>query len=180
MKRALSWIGNIIFVAVVLCLCYYVIMASRNQAPSVFGYRILRVLSDSMGPVFTSGECIIVKETPKEEIQVGDIITFVSSDPYLERNYNTHRVFDIVKDENTGETVYFTKGDRNSQIDDYAVYYEDIVGKYVYKLPYSRVYSAFLEKLSDGNYYFAFVIVPILICFISSVLQLVKEVRRKR
>lgn len=180
MKRALSVIGNIIFVAVILYLCYYVIMASQNQAPSVFGYRLLRVMSNSMDPVFGSGECIIVKKAGQEEIQVGDIITFVSADPLLQGSFNTHRVIDIVKDHTTGRTVYFTKGDNNRLMDDYTVYYEDIVGKYISKLPYGKSFSTFLRKLSDSNYYFVIVILPILLCLISGIHQLVRDIKGRR
>ncbi len=67
MKRVLSFAGNIIFVAVVLYLCYFIIQAAQNQSPDVFGYRMLRVMSDSMEPVFGSGDCIIVKELPFDD-----------------------------------------------------------------------------------------------------------------
>ena len=179
MKKVLSLAGNLIFVAVVLYLCYFIIQAAQNQSPDVFGYRMLRVMTDSMEPVFGSGDCIIVKEAPKEEIRVGDIITFFSSDPSLQGEFNTHRIIDIVIDRETGETVYYTKGDNNSWEDDYTACYEDIVGKYIQKLPFGKKFSSFLEKLSDRNYYFIIVIIPILLCFLSCVIQLVRDVKRK-
>ena len=46
-----------------------------------------------------------------EELKEGDIITFISADPALEGAYNTHRIYDIVKDYTTGKTIYFTKGE---------------------------------------------------------------------
>ena len=49
------------------------------------------------------------------------------------------------------------------------------MGKYVYTLPFGEQISSFLEKLSDRNYYFAVVIIPVLLCFISSIRQLVKD-----
>lgn len=180
MRRVISIIGNIIFVAVVLYLCYFIVLAAQNQAPSVFGYRMLRVMSDSMEPAFGKGECIIVKSVEQEEIEVGDIITFVSPDPSLNGSFNTHRVIDIAPDRTTGQLVYFTKGDNNTWEDNYTIYYEDIVGKYIDKLPYGRRFSAFLEKMSDRDYYFAVVIIPIILCFLSCILQLVREVRRKK
>lgn len=179
MKRALSLIGNIIFVVVVLYLCYFIIQAAQNQAPSVFGYRMLRVMSDSMEPVFGSGDCIIIRKAEQEEIQVGDIITFVSKDPSLYNSFNTHRIIDIAQDYTTGEMIYYTKGDNNNWDDDYTTSYEDIVGKYIKKLAYGKKFSAFLEKLSDRNYYFVIVIIPIILCFLSCILQLVKDLRRK-
>lgn len=180
MRRTLSIIGNIIFVAVVLYLCYFIILAAQNQSPSVFGYRMLRVMSDSMEPVFGPGECIIVKRAEQEEIEIGDIVTFVSPDPSLQGAFNTHRIIDIAPDRTTGQLIYYTKGDNNTWDDDYTICYEDIVGKYIDKLPYGTIVSKFLEKLSEREYYFAIVMIPIILCFLSCILQLVKEVRRRR
>lgn len=179
MKRALSFIGNMIFIAVVLYLCYFITQAVQDRSPSVFGYRMLRVMTDSMNPVFSSGDCIIVKETPEEELAVGDIVTFVSSDPSLQGNLNTHRIVDIARDYTNGEVVYYTKGDNNSWVDDYTTPYEEIVGKYIKTLPFGRKFSELLAKLSNRDYYFAIVIVPILICFISCILQLMRDIRKR-
>lgn len=178
-KRVLSWTGNLIFVAVVLYLCYFITQAVQDQAPSVFGYRMLRVLSDSMEPEFGSGDCILVKEAEPEELAVGDIITFHSADPTLEGNLNTHRIVDIVKDYTNDELVFYTKGDNNSWNDDYPTCYEDVVGKYVKTLAFGKTLSAFLEKLSNRSYYFAIVIIPILLCFLSTVLQLVRSIIKR-
>lgn len=179
MKRALSFIGNMMFIAAVLYLCYFITQAVQDRSPSVFGYRMLRVMTDSMKPVFSSGDCIIVKETPKEELAVGDIVTFVSSDPSLQGNLNTHRIVDIARDYTNGEMVYYTKGDNNSWVDDYTTPYEEIVGKYIKTLPFGKKFSELLAKLSDRDYYFAIVIVPILICFISCILQLMRDIRKR-
>lgn len=180
MKRVLSIAGNIIFTAVVLYLCYFIIQAVRNQSPAVFGYRMLRVVTDSMEPVFTGGDCILVKETGQEELAVGDIITFVSRDPSLQRGFNTHRIIDIAEDYTVGNVVYYTKGDNNRWEDEYEVLYEDIVGRYVTTLPFGKQISSFLEKLSDRNYYFAVVIIPVLLCFISSIRQLAEDIKERK
>lgn len=178
MRKILSKIGNFIFIAVILYLCYFILSAAYHRAPSFFGYRMLRVITDSMEPVFSGGDCIIIKDMGKEEAAVGDIITFVSEDPSLEGAYNTHRVYDIAADYITGETVYFTKGDGNAWADAYTVSRDSIIGKYVGKLPYGNVLSHFLDKLEEENFYFIIIILPIVICLTSCVVQLVREARR--
>lgn len=179
MKKTLSFLGNMIFVAVILYLCYFIIEAVQDKSPSVFGYRMLRVMTDSMMPAFEKGDCIIIQETDAKELAVGDIITFISSDPILDGGLNTHRIIDIAEDYITGTAVYYTKGDNNSWEDEYVVTYEDIVGKYIKTMPFGRKVSAFLGKLSNRSYYFAVVIVPILFCFVSCVIQLVRDIRKK-
>lgn len=179
MKKILSRIGNFIFIAVTLYLCYFILSAAYyNKSPGFFGYRMLRVITDSMEPVFTGGDCIIIKDTGEEELREGDIITFVSGDPSLNGAYNTHRIYDIARDYTTGETVYFTKGDGNAWTDEYTVSKDDIVGKYVGKLPYGERISGFLDRLAEKDFYFVVIILPIVICLTSCVVQLVREVWR--
>ena len=178
MKKLLARTGNLIFIAVTLYLCYFIVSAAYNRTPAFFGYRMLRVITDSMEPVFAGGDCIIIKSIGEGELAVGDIITFISGDPSLEGAYNTHRIYDIAEDYTTGETVYFTKGDGNTWTDEYTVSKNDIVGKYVGKLPYGKALSRFLDKLAEKDFYFIAIILPIVICLTSCVVQLVKEVRR--
>lgn len=178
MKKLLAGTGNLIFIAVTLYLCYFIVSAAYNRTPSFFGYRMLRVVTDSMEPVFAGGDCIIIKDAGEEELAIGDIVTFVSGDPSLEGAYNTHRIYDIARDYTTGEAVYYTKGDSNTWTDEYTVSREDIVGKYVGKLPYGEALSRFLDKLAEENFYFAAIILPIVLCLTSCVVQLVKEIRR--
>lgn len=177
MKKNLSRAGNLIFIVVIIYLCYFIVSAAYYKTPGVFGYRMLRVITDSMEPVFVGGDCIIIREMGEEEPKEGDIITFVSADPSLEGAYNTHRIYDIARDYTTGETVYFTKGDGNTWADEYTVSKDDIVGKYVGKVPYGNVLSGFLDKLAEENFYFIIIILPIVICLTSCVIQLVREIR---
>lgn len=178
MKKLLARTGNFIFIAVTLYLCYFIVSAAYNRTPAFFGYRMLRVVTDSMEPVFAGGDCIIIKEAAEEELAAGDIITFVSGDPSLEGAYNTHRIYDIARDYTTGETVYYTKGDGNTWTDEYTVSRADIVGKYVGKLPYGKTLSCFLDRLSEKKFYFVVIILPIVLCLTSCVVQLVREVGR--
>ena len=89
MKKLLAGAGNLIFIMVTLYLCYFIVSAAYNRTPAFFGYRVLRVITDSMEPVFASGDCIIIKGIGEDELAVGDIITFISGDPSLNGAYNT-------------------------------------------------------------------------------------------
>lgn len=52
MKKLLAGAGNLIFIMVTLYLCYFIVSAAYNRTPAFFGYRVLRVITDSMEPVF--------------------------------------------------------------------------------------------------------------------------------
>lgn len=179
MRKFFTVAGNCIFVIVIIYLCYFVMASAYHKTPSLLGYRLLRVISDSMEPVFGEGDCIIIKSLEEDTAAVGEIITFISEDPMLGGAYNTHRIYDMARDSTTGDTIYYTKGDNNSWQDEYVVTKDRIIGRYIGKLPYGKGISAFLDKLSERNFYFLIVIVPIVLCLTSCIIQLLRELRRK-
>mgnify|MGYP000441968385 FL=1 len=91
-------------------------------------YKLILVTSDSMAPVFRSGDLIMIVKVDPEQIKVGDIVTFQTKD----RRLLTHRVVEIKED---GE--YVTKGDANEEAD----YWSDgwklkqVNAKYVARFP---------------------------------------------
>lgn len=96
-----------------------------DKIPSVFGYKVLQVMSGSMDDVFSVGDVILIKETKQEDIKKGDIITF------KKENIITHRIVEMNK---TNDTMYYTtKGDNNNVNDAEKVKYEEIEGKYITK-----------------------------------------------
>lgn len=172
MKKVLTHLRDILFVLLVLMMCIMIIAVSKGYHPSVGGYRLLRVLTHSMRPAIEENALIIIKEVPQEEIQTGDIITFVSDDPDLMGFYNTHRVYSIEVNEETGEKRYITKGDENTAIDLYPVKYEQIAGKLYKKIPYGHVVGQAIATLADQRMYFLLIILPLMLCFLSYVWQI--------
>lgn len=172
MKKIFAVLGEIVFVAVVVTLCLLIIVISKGYHPSLFGYQILRVLTQSMVPTLEENSLILIKEVPPEEIEVGDIITFVSEDPDLLGFYNTHRVNRIEIDPETGEEYYITKGDLNTMEDLYPVHYKDVAGELVYIIPYGTVIGKAIVAMADSRVYFCVVMLPLLLCFISCLWQI--------
>ena len=164
-------IKDVIFVAVIMITCFCIFCLVKGNAPAIFGYRILHVVSGSMEPAIESGSYIIIKEVETTEIKVGDIITFVSEEPAIMGMYNTHRVYDICKDTYTGETLYVTKGDAYEEPDAYAVTEKQIVGRLTKILPYGQVINKVMTTLSNNYVYFGVVIVPLVICLVSYLVQ---------
>ncbi|MBQ4521468.1 MAG: signal peptidase I [Lachnospiraceae bacterium] len=174
MKKALQWIGNIVFVLLLVALCYIIYSVNKYQTVSIFGHHLLRVLSTSMEPEIVHNECIVVEEVPANEIKVGDIITFVSEEPEIYGYFNTHRVYDMYKNSQTGEMMFITKGDAYSTPDDLPVPYENVLGKYTDKLPGGLTLGNIIHKLSDSKIYFIVIILPLLFCLLSYLYQLIR------
>ena len=100
----------------------------KDDVPSILGYKILQVMSGSMSGEFETEDTIIIRQIKNEsEIKIGDIITFKVD----ENTLVTHRVVEIVKNEN--DTEYVTKGDANNSVDTQKVKFKDIEGKYLFK-----------------------------------------------
>ena len=55
-------IKDVIFVAVIMITCFCIFCLVKGNAPAIFGYRILHVVSGSMEPAIESGSYIIIKE----------------------------------------------------------------------------------------------------------------------
>lgn len=178
MKRIVN-VLEILFLVLMVGLCGVVFMAGNGKVPYIFGYRILQVISNSMSPTIGSETCIVIKQVEPEEIQVGDIITFTSEAPEIRGYLNTHRVYDIKTDAETGETIYITKGDAYELPDSYPVEYEQIAGRYVGELPFGRQLFKGIRFLADRNNYFVVVILPLFFCFASYAKQLMNAVFKK-
>lgn len=165
---------DIFFVILILVTCVFIVSLLKGNAPSVFGYRILHVVSGSMEPMIENGSYIIIKEVSVSKLQEGDVITFVSEEPAIYGLYNTHRIYDICKDTYTGERLFITKGDAYDEPDDYPVSEDQIVGKLVKVLPFGKTFGKILTSLSNNYVYFGLIILPLLICLLSYIVQFIK------
>ena len=143
----LSRIMDVIFFLIIILMLSgsFLFMISQKEDKTIAGYRFYDVLTNSMVKTkpeqkgnFNSGDMIIIKSTKPEDIEVGDIITFVpnsdSKDTFL-----THRV--IKKVENKGESKkkenvpsFITQGDANNSPDP-EVSGKNVIGKKVLVIP---------------------------------------------
>ncbi|MFA5693194.1 MAG: signal peptidase I [Acholeplasmataceae bacterium] len=140
---------NVIFYTIIALLLIYsiIIISSRgdNNIPNVFGNGFLAVETDSMvgdnNDSFNPGDLIFVKilsDSQKENLKVGDIITF--KDPALQRRLNTHRIVDV-----RANGLIQTQGDKYDEPDFYLLEHSDIVAKYTGKIGGLGKFSLFLE-----------------------------------
>lgn len=170
-KKIIQIIKKIVLALLILVICSIIIAMTQGYHPKFFGYQVLRVLTSSMQPTISENTCIITKEVPQNELKVGDIITFISEDAQIYGYYNTHRIYDIV--EENGEVRYITKGDANPVPDDETVSYSQITGIFVGELPGGQLIGQLFVALSDNKVYFLVVMLPLGLCLISYVWQII-------
>ncbi len=106
MKKALSIVANVLISIVLIfsvIVTFLVILSTRNEdrIPSLFGYAIFAVQSDSMksDKGFDLGDLIVIKMLDEEDVsklKVGDVITFRRY--YEDKRYiETHRIVPMDK-----------------------------------------------------------------------------------
>ncbi len=122
----------IILVPILLINCTLLVkgFVNKDEVPSIAGIFPMIVLTDSMYPEFSGGDLIICKTEEPENIQVGDIISYVDPDGNG-TSINTHRVLSVNQEE-SGLT-FTTKGDANNAVDRKAVPADALVGIYTGK-----------------------------------------------
>ncbi|MEG0663548.1 MAG: signal peptidase I [Clostridia bacterium] len=168
--KAISILIYIITAILIIFVGYLIYMKVTNSIPNLFGNSILRIVSNSMEDEIMTGDYILVKETNPKDIKIGDVIAFYSLDPAIYKQPNTHRVVEIINDNN--DISYITKGDNNPIKDSYLAKDEYLIGKYERKLP---VLSS-LGNVLNNNYVFLFIIVvPAFILVIFEILNVIKK-----
>lgn len=93
------------------------------------------VLSGSMLPEIQIKDIVLTKKVPESDLEVDDIITFISPDPRFGGISITHRIVDKQYDSESGKYVYRTKGDNNNVVDSALVSNSNILGKVILKIP---------------------------------------------
>lgn len=179
MKKVLKRIVNIvvdIFVVLILMVSILVVMLSlttkSSGVPNILGIAPLSVQTASMEDSINPGDlifCDVAEED--EEYQVGDIVTFpieINGEQVL----NTHRIVEVVKDENI--TYYRTQGDNketNPEPDEELQTSATIVAKYTgTKLSgWGNVLSFIRTQLG----FFLCILLPMIIFFIYEAVRVV-------
>lgn len=110
-----------------------------NKTPDFFGYKSFVIVSRSMEPTIMKEDAILVKEVPENEIKVNDIISFSQGETNV-----THRVIEII--EENGKKNYKTKGDNNNTADKEKIIYEQIEGKYQFKISKFGIITEILKS----------------------------------
>ena len=128
----------VVFVCVIaFLLLYYIISAQihsddENYKPAISLYTIV---SPSMDPVIKVYDVVVnVKVGSPKDIQVGDIITYKSTNSTSEGMTITHRVVEVLSS-TEGTYEYKTLGDNNSEPDSTYVTFDNVIGKEVLIIP---------------------------------------------
>lgn len=162
-KRTITLIKifNVVILLIIVPILIYNItliikyIQNPNKTPDFFGFKTYEIVSRSMEHTINKNDIIVVKKVDKNEINKNDIISFDNGNEII-----THRIIEI---ENiNGQTLYTTKGDNNRFVDDEKISFEQIEGKYVFKL--SKL--GYLMNFLKNRYFLIILFIILIFCFI--------------
>lgn len=109
----------------------------------LIGFNVFTVLSGSMEPTYHTGSVIYVKDVDYQELEPGDVITFMLSEDTIA----THRIVEVIPDEDDPTVLrYRTKGDANEAEDGGLVHYKNVIGTPVFTIPYLGYVAAYIQQ----------------------------------
>lgn len=165
-----------VLAAVVIALALVVLLRTvftpAGEVPSLGNYSFMRTLTGSMEPAIPVHSFIVTEVVDPESLQVGDIITFRSTESKLEGALNTHRITSVY--EEGGQLMFHTKGDANAVEDSEPVSSINVVGKVVF---ISAALGTVVSLFSNPLVFFPFVVVPLVLLLGFELVKLVKSTK---
>ena len=148
-------------------------MKGDYSAPTFNAYV---VLSGSMLPEIQIKDIVVTKKVAEEELEIGDIITFISPDTRFGGISITHRIVDKFYDESLGSYSYRTRGDNNNVADSALVPNDNILGKVILKIPKLGYLQ---DILSSKGGLIIVVLIPCLIILSYDIMKMFKKLGQK-
>ena len=107
-----------------------------------FKYWAIAVASGSMSPTINKGDVVIIEKVDDDyhKIKKGDVLAFRYENVAI-----VHRIVNIVKDGN--HYYFYTKGDANSNEDNFAIEEDMVIGVVHVKLPFIGIPTVWLNEL---------------------------------
>lgn len=107
---------NILIVLCVILIAIIVLQRLTDSNRSIKGYKIFKVVSGSMIPKYDIGEVVICKDTPVEDIKIGNTIVYRGKIGDLSGKLVMHEVIAINHDQNNN-LKFYARGLYNSEGD---------------------------------------------------------------
>lgn len=155
----LVWL--VVVLAVFMMVFTIVSVTTFNSSQrTLFGYRALIVMSDSMSATdFSAGDLVLTRYVDPDTLQPGDIIAYSSLDPDSYGETITHKIRSRTTNA-SGEPGFVTYGTTTDTDDAIVVTYPYVLGKYTGRIPKAGSFFLFL-KTTPG--YIVCILLPFLL-----------------
>lgn len=174
-SKTISWCVMAILCLIGLFLITYIVINKSAQAKgqnSPLG--LYTIISPSMTPDIQVYDVVFVVKKDPEDIQIGDIISYYSTNSYFGSTPITHRVIEKF---NTNNGITFrTQGDANPVPDNEVIMSNNVIGTVRFVIPQLGRIQFFLA--SKGGWFVA-ILVPALGIIIYDIMKLIKLIKVK-
>ena len=148
MKRLKKMIQKLVSMIILVLMLYLTLMIVKpEKITSHLNYQFYTVLTNSMEPKIPTYSLVLVKKfETDEDIQLHpqQIITF-HADRFGQRIIITHH-FNKTERTDEGITIYRTNAEGKDQLDIYQTTREDLIGTYLFHIPYIGKIVLFLKS----------------------------------
>lgn len=151
----------------------YNIKSDEGKYPLFDAYIIV---SPSMVSTINVQDAIVIKRINPEDIEQGDIISFLATNSYYQGKVITHRVIGIEESQD-GQLLFRTKGDNNNVVDGTLVNEDNVYGKVIFRIPFLGYVRQFLST------YFGWILCiacPLLYIIMTEVVRVRKKLKEKK
>lgn len=164
-----------VFVFLIVVIGVVMYQRKHNGDAKLFGYYMFNVISNSMEPTVNVGDVILAKEVDDvNALKEGDVITFTAPSGDFNGYNITHRIVEVVKNDD-GTVKYFkTKGDNpEAPVDSWKLSPTEVKAKFVRVSKFITGFRNFISK------WYGFVILILIPLLLVGVLLIVGYVRDK-
>lgn len=151
---------------------YFNVKKGNYQSPIFDGYVIV---SRSMTPTINKNDAIVIKREDNNKYNVGDIISFFSTEYDSNGMIVTHRVVDKIT--KGGVSSYITKGDNNPVADGDSVIMTNVYGKVMFVIPKLGYVHDFLVQPKNLA---ICLLIPVVLVVICDLLRIRMAIMRKK
>lgn len=128
----MNTVKRIINIVTTIVIIITVLLVVMLAAVRIVGLTPYTVLSGSMEPTYHVGSIIYVKHIDPQELKVNEPITYVINGGTVV----THRIIEVIEEENGNELSFRTKGDANEIADGGIILESNVIGKPVFSIPF--------------------------------------------
>ena len=169
-KKVWNWATTVLVAMVV-------ILALLLVGARLVGMQVFTVLSGSMEPTYHVGSLIYVKDVDPYQLESGDVITFMLD----ENTVATHRIVEVVADENDASVVRFrTKGDANAAEDGSLVHYKNVIGSPIFTIPKMGYVANYIQNPPGMYIAISAGVILLLLVFLPDLFEDDKEPKKKK
>ena len=147
---------------------------SGEDKPPLFDAYV--IVSPSMVPTIKVQDAIIIGRVDPNDLEQGDIISYLATDSYYSGKVITHRIIGI-EEASDGTLLFRTKGDNNNVADGTLVDEDNVYGKALFRIPMLGYIRQFLST------YFGWILciaLPLLYLIMTEVIRVRKLLNQKK